>query len=76
MSVTTISPQQLAELCKSGKCVELIDVRTPVEYREVHVDIAKNVPLDQLNPAQLMQSRNGTSSEPHLPLGQSRSAGL
>ena len=64
MSVTTISPQQLAELCKSGKCVELIDVRTPVEFREVHVDIAKNVPLDQLNPAQLMQSRNGTSSEP------------
>ncbi len=64
MSVTTISPQQLSELCKSGKCIELIDVRTPVEFREVHVDIAKNVPLDQLNPAQLMQSQNGSRNEP------------
>ena len=38
MSVTTISPQQLAELCKSGKKIDLIDVRTPVEFREVHVE--------------------------------------
>ena len=34
MTVKTISPQQLAELCKSGK-IDLIDVRTPVEFREV-----------------------------------------
>ena len=64
MSVTTISPQKLAELCQSGKCVELIDVRTPVEFREVHVEIAKNVPLDELNPAQLMQARGGSANEP------------
>ncbi|MFO1005824.1 MAG: rhodanese-like domain-containing protein [Planctomycetaceae bacterium] len=63
MSATTISPQQLAELCKSGQCVELIDVRTPVEFREVHVQIARNVPLDELNPAQLMQARGGSASE-------------
>ena len=49
MTVTTISPQQLAELCKSGK-IDLIDVRTPVEFREVHVDCARNVPLDRLDP--------------------------
>lgn len=64
MPTTTISPQQLAELCKSGQRVELIDVRTPVEFREVHVEIAKNVPLDELNPAQLMQARSGAVNEP------------
>ena len=35
MTVTTITPQQLAELCKDGKKIDLIDVRTPVEFREV-----------------------------------------
>ncbi|SFI65621.1 rhodanese-like domain-containing protein [Planctomicrobium piriforme] len=49
MSVSTISPQQLFELRQSGQPVELIDVRTPVEYREVHVEFARNVPLDQFD---------------------------
>ena len=64
MSVTTIKPQELASLCKDGKKIELIDVRTPVEYREVHVDVARNVPLDQLDVNALMQARNGSSHEP------------
>lgn len=63
MSVSTITPQQLAELCKQGK-IELIDVRTPVEFREVHVEFARNLPLDRLDPAVLMQSRNGSKDEP------------
>ena len=50
MSIAVIKPQELAELCKNGKKIDLIDVRTPVEYREVHVSFARNVPLDdQLN---------------------------
>lgn len=64
MSVSVISPQQLAELCKGNKKIDLIDVRTPVEFREVHVEIAKNVPLDALDPAAVMQSRNGSKDEP------------
>jgi rhodanese-related sulfurtransferase len=64
MTVTTISPAQLSELCKGGKTVELIDVRTPVEYREVHVGIARNVPLDRLDPAAFMHARNGSANEP------------
>ena len=64
MSVTTIKPQELASLCKDGKKIELIDVRTPVEYREVHVDVARNVPLDQLDVNAVMQARNGSSHEP------------
>jgi rhodanese-related sulfurtransferase len=45
----TITPAQLAQLRSAGQHVELIDVRTPVEYREVHVDFARNVPLDRLD---------------------------
>ena len=47
--MSIITPQELAELCKDGKKIDLIDVRTPVEYREAHVEIARNVPLDQLD---------------------------
>jgi rhodanese-related sulfurtransferase len=63
MSIRTISPQQLADLCKNGQ-VELIDVRTPVEYRELHVAAARNVPLDKLDPVLLMQARNGSRDQP------------
>ena len=63
MTVTTISPQQLAELCKTGK-IELIDVRTPVEFRELHTTVARNVPLDRLDPVAVAQARNGSKDEP------------
>jgi rhodanese-related sulfurtransferase len=63
MTVNTISPQQLAELCRSGP-IDLIDVRTPVEFRELHVAAARNLPLDRLDPAALMQSGNGAREQP------------
>lgn len=60
----TITPAELAQLRKTnGKHVELIDVRTPVEFREVHVDFARNVPLDRLDPTEIRAERNG-SAEP------------
>jgi rhodanese-related sulfurtransferase len=64
MNTSSISPAQLAQLCKEGKKIELIDVRTPVEFREVHVEIARNIPLDQLDVAALMQAHNGSANEP------------
>jgi len=51
MGVTTIQPQRLQEIVSAGgQPIELIDVRTPVEFREVHVTFARNVPLDRLDP--------------------------
>jgi len=64
MSTATITPAQFGEILKSGKKIELIDVRTPVEFREIHLEIARNAPLDQLDPKALMQQRNGTAEEP------------
>lgn len=73
MSITTITPQKLSELIHSGAAVELIDVRTPVEYREVHVSSARNVPLDQLNAAQFAAGRS--AAEPLYVICRSGSRG-
>lgn len=47
--IKTISVQKLSA-CQDDAGFQLIDVRTPVEYREVHVVRAKNVPLSTLDP--------------------------
>lgn len=59
MTVSTISPGELNTLRTTGQPVELIDVRTPAEFRELHADLARNLPLDALDPAGVMQARNG-----------------
>lgn len=59
MSIATISPKKLQDIVHAGQNVELIDVRTPVEFREVHVTFARNVPLDQFNAAQIAGGRMG-----------------
>jgi rhodanese-related sulfurtransferase len=59
----TVNVRRLAELDGQGN-IELIDVRTPAEYREVHAVIAKNAPLESLDPRALMEARNGTAGEP------------
>ncbi|MEW4569555.1 rhodanese-like domain-containing protein [Tautonia sp. JC769] len=64
MGIATISPQALEERRKQGKPVDLIDVRTPVEFREVHAEPARLVPLDQLEPRSVMDGRNGSREEP------------
>jgi rhodanese-related sulfurtransferase len=58
----TISPQELARRRAGGESIELIDVRTPVEFREVHVDFARNVPLDRLDPEELKAQRSAATS--------------
>jgi rhodanese-related sulfurtransferase len=60
MSSQTISPKQLFELMSHGKSIHLVDVRTPAEYQEIHVDIAKNIPLDKLSPSALGVDPNST----------------
>lgn len=64
MNTTVIKPQELAKLRREVQQFDLIDVRTPVEYREVHVKFARNVPLDQLDPAAVIRARNGSANEP------------
>ena len=56
----TIEPGTLAE--KSA--ADVIDVRTPAEFQAVHATGARNFPLDSLDPAAVMKSRNDASGEP------------
>jgi rhodanese-related sulfurtransferase len=64
MTINVITPQHFSELSSDGKKTDLIDVRSPIEFQEVHVEVARNVPLDRLDPTAIMQSRNGSTNEP------------
>jgi rhodanese-related sulfurtransferase len=55
--VTTISPALLADLRRRGEALTLIDVRTPAEFGEVHVDCARNIPLDRLDAREIATIR-------------------
>ena len=59
----TVTVDRLKERAADGS-LDLIDVRTPVEFREVHAVGARNVPLDSLDPQTVMRGRNGTADEP------------
>ena len=63
MSTSTISPAKLADLFKDDKKIELIDVRTPAEFQEVHIAFAQNIPLNRLDAA-AVHARNCAASGP------------
>jgi rhodanese-related sulfurtransferase len=69
--MTAITPKELADRHAAGERIQLIDVRTPVEFAEVHVDFARNVPLDQLRG----DDAKGTSEEPVYVICRSGSRG-
>jgi rhodanese-related sulfurtransferase len=47
-----------------GLPVDLIDVRTPLEYAEEHAEGARLVPLDELDPRVVMAEREGSADDP------------
>jgi rhodanese-related sulfurtransferase len=51
-------------MTRSGRSVEMIDVRTPAEYRDCHAVGARLVPLDRLDPAAVMTGRTAAADEP------------
>jgi len=51
--MTSIAPAELHRILDADASCLLLDVRTPVEFAEVHVPQAQNEPLDSLNPAAL-----------------------
>ena len=48
----------------SEQPIELIDVRTLEEFREVRAAIARHVPMDTIDPHELIQSRKLPADEP------------
>ena len=64
VGLKTITAAELAAFSSAGRPIELIDVRTPIEFRAVHAEQARSVPLDILDPATVMESRNCGTNEP------------
>ncbi len=54
-NTSSVSPTHLHTMRSQGQNVDLIDVRTPAEYRVGHAFGAKLVPLDELRPETLSQ---------------------
>lgn len=52
----TVTVQQLAQQHAKSP-IDLIDVRTPSEFCELHVALARNIPIDTLDPAQILAAR-------------------
>lgn len=60
----TISPSELKTLLSQDSLAELIDVRTPAEFGEVHVENAINIPLDTLDAKDQAVRRSGNKGTP------------
>jgi len=54
----SISPAELQKILATQPSSTVIDVRTPVEFAEVHVPQARSVPLDELNPSALQLAKD------------------
>lgn len=52
--MSTITPAELNKRLNADPSLAVIDVRTGVEYAQVHVAQARNIPLDTLDPQTLM----------------------
>ena len=64
MATKTIRAEELGRRLQQSEVIDLIDVRTPIEFREIHVSQARNVPLHQLDPVSLARNRAAPPDDP------------
>jgi len=67
--VKTTTPTELQNLITTQPDLSLLDVRTPVEYAEVHVSHASSEPLDRLQPRVLFESGRLRKGQPIYLMG-------
>jgi rhodanese-related sulfurtransferase len=60
----TITPVELQRILDTQPGAPVLDVRTPVEFAEVHVPQAVGVPLDELNPQSLLAAGKVQKDQP------------
>lgn len=64
MTVSSITPADLHARMAAGGPVDLIDVRTGMEWNGGHAVGARHVPLGSLDPAAVMAARQGKADDP------------
>ncbi|WP_035606497.1 rhodanese-like domain-containing protein [Haloferula sp. BvORR071] len=69
--MSAISPTNLKSLLDEDSSLVVIDVRTPLEFDEVHVPQARNLPLGGFTPKQLIDKGELPGTEPIYILCQS-----
>jgi rhodanese-related sulfurtransferase len=47
-SINQIKPTDVQKMVSEGKKIQLVDVRTALEFDSEHIDSSKNIPLDEL----------------------------
>lgn len=62
--MSTLSPTDLKRLLDETPSLAVIDVRTPLEFDEVHVPGARNLPLGDLAPKRLVDNGQLPADEP------------
>lgn len=75
LSAETITASELASRIAAGEHVDLIDVRTPAEYTEIHAEPAVLLPLDRLTPDALKAARTAKDDSPVYVICKSGSRG-
>ena len=53
--MTTLSPHDLARQLDATPALPVLDVRSPGEFRAIHLPQARNLPLDQLSEARVAE---------------------
>ena len=64
MVFNSISPRELYERMQSGESVDLVDVRTPQEYKAGHVPGAHLLPLDRLSKVAVLAEGHASPERP------------
>lgn len=63
LTIKSITCQELHAISRE-RPIDLIDVRTPEEFREVRAAIARNAPLNSFDPHAVIRSRQTAADEP------------
>jgi thioredoxin len=64
MAIPSITPAEVNARIARGEAVDLIDVRTGMEWNGGHAVGARHVPLSRLDPAAVVQGRVGKPEDP------------
>jgi len=62
--IKTIAPADLQKLLTQTPTLPVVDVRSPAEFRSVHVPQAQNIPLDTLDPRALYTAGTLPGNQP------------